>query len=147
MKKAKVNLVIDALLLLCIAAILGIGLLMKYVLVPGYKRLEIYERNVELFFGGFDRHQWGTVHLVIGLVFLVLLVLHIILHWRLIVEIYRRLIPNGLMRWIIAMALICLTIALLGFSYFVKPEVREGGHRRHASGTNVKVSSSYQLLR
>jgi hypothetical protein len=48
MKKAKLNLVIDALLLLCMAAMAGIGLLMKYVLVPGFKRWEIYGRNVEL---------------------------------------------------------------------------------------------------
>ena len=36
MKKSKLNLILDALLLLCIAAIGGIGFLMKYVLVPGY---------------------------------------------------------------------------------------------------------------
>ncbi|MFC1738827.1 DUF4405 domain-containing protein [Planctomycetota bacterium] len=146
MKKAKVNLVIDALLLLCIAAMAGIGLLMKYVLVPGYRRLEIYERNAELFFWGLDRHEWGTVHLVIGYIFIALLVLHIVLHWRLIVEIYHQLIPNRFARWVIALALICLTIALLVFAYFVKPEVREGGHRQHVSGANVKVCWSYQLL-
>ncbi len=49
MKKSKLNLIIDALLLLCIAAIGGIGFLMKYVLVPGSQRWEIYNRNVDLF--------------------------------------------------------------------------------------------------
>jgi hypothetical protein len=60
MKKSKLNLIIDALLLVCMAAITGIGLLMKNVLVPGYKRWDIYGRNVELYFWGLDRHQWGT---------------------------------------------------------------------------------------
>ena len=127
MKRTKINLVIDALLLLCIAAIAGIGLLMKYVLVPGYQRWEIYGRNVDLFFWGLDRHQWGTIHLMIGFVFLVLLVLHIVLHWAAIVAIYRKLIPNAVLRCIVAVVLICLTILLFAFSFLVKPEVQERG--------------------
>ncbi|MHC4076764.1 MAG: DUF4405 domain-containing protein [Planctomycetota bacterium] len=62
MKRAKLNLIIDALLLLCLAGIAGIGFLIKYVLVPGYQRWEIYGRNVSLFLWGLDRHQWGTIH-------------------------------------------------------------------------------------
>ena len=125
MKRTKVNLVIEALLLLCVAAIAGIGLLMKYVLVPGYQRWEIYGRNVDLFFWGLDRHQWGTIHLMIGFVFLALLVLHIVLHWAAIVAIYRKLIPNAVLRCIVAVVLICLTILLLTFSFFANPNVRE----------------------
>jgi len=125
MKKSKLNLIIDGLLLLCIAAVVGIGLLIKYVLVPGYLRWEIYGRNVELFFWGLDRHQWGAIHLVIGIVFLALLVLHIVLHWPMIVSIYSKMIPNRFARWITALILIFITIFLLAFSYFVKPEVYE----------------------
>jgi len=127
MKRAKVNLVIDALLLLCIAAIAGIGLLIKYVLVPGYQCWEIYGRNVSLFLWGLDRHQWGTIHFIIGLVFLALLVLHVILHWQMIVGIYRSLIPNRFARWVAALILICATIILFSFPYLVKPEVLEQG--------------------
>ncbi len=130
MKKPKLNLVIDALLLLCLAAIAGIGLLMKYVLVPGYQRWEIYGRNVSLFFWRLDRHQWGTIHFIIGLVFLALLVLHVVLHWQMIVEIYRRLIPNRFARWVVALILICITALLFSFPYFVKPEVIEQGREK-----------------
>jgi len=130
MTKSKLNLVIDALLLLCIAAMVGIGLLMKYVLVPGYQRWEIYERNVELFFWGLGRHDWGAIHFMIGLVFLVLLVLHVVLHWKMIVTIYRKLIPSRLVRCIIAVILISLTILLFVFPYFVKPEIQERGPGR-----------------
>jgi hypothetical protein len=125
MEKSKLNLIIDALLSLCIAAVVGIGLLIKYVLVPGYLRWEIYGRNVEIFFWGLDRHQWGTIHLVIGIVFLALLVLHVVLHWPMIISIYRKLIPNRFARWITALILIFMTIFLLAFSYFVKPKVYE----------------------
>ena len=127
MKKSKLNLIIDALLLLCLAAIAGIGLLIKYVLVPGYQRWEIYGRNVNLFFGGLGRHQWGTIHFIVGLIFLALLVLHIVLHWSMIVGIYRRLIPSRFAHWIVALILIGVTIFLSAFPYFVKPEVQEQG--------------------
>ena len=115
MKRAKLNLIIDVLLLLCLAAIVGIGLLMKFVLVPGYQRWEIYGRNVSLFFCGLDRHQWGTIHFIIGLVFLSLLLLHVVLHWSMIVGIYRRLIPNRFARWVIALILICITALFFSF--------------------------------
>ena len=128
MKKSKLNLIIDALLLLSAAAIVGIGLLIKYVLVPGYLRWEIYGRNVNLSLWGLDRHQWGTIHFIVGLIFLVLLVLHIVLHWTVIVSIYRELIPNRLVRWIIALILVCITIALIVFPYFIKPEIAKQGH-------------------
>ena len=127
MKRTKLNLVIDALLLLCIAAIAGIGLLMKYLLVPGYQRWAIYGRNVNLFLWGLDRHQWGTIHFVTGLVFFAFLVLHIILHWPMIIGIYHRLVPNLFARWIAAVILICITILLLSFSCIVEPEVWEQG--------------------
>ena len=138
MKKSKWNLIIDAVLLLCTAAIVGIGLLMKYVLIAGYQRWEVYNSNVELYFWGMDRHQWGTIHLIIGLVFLGLLVLHIILHWSMIVGIYKCLIPNRLLRYIVMVILIAVTVILLVFSWFVSPEqIERGGGRGsywHQSG-------------
>ena len=127
MTKAKLNLIIDVLLLLCLASIAGIGLLIKYVLVPGYQRWEIYGRNVSLFLWKLDRHQWGTIHFIIGLIFLALLVLHIVLHWQMIVGIYRRLIPNSFARWVVAWILLVATIILCAFPYLVKPEVIEQG--------------------
>lgn len=125
MKKSKLNLIIEALLLLCIASIAGIGLLMRNVLVPGYQRWDIYGRNVELYFRGLDRHQWGTIHFVIALVLLALLVLHVVLHWAMIVGIYRKLMPNVKARWITAIVLLAITITLAFFSYTVRPDVHE----------------------
>jgi len=137
MKKTKLNLIIDALLLLCTAAIVGIGYLMKYILVPGYKRWEIYGRNVELYFWGLNRHEWGTIHLTIGLVFLVLLFLHILFHWPLIIGLYKQFLPNRTARWILAIIIIALTIGLIAFPYFVTPEIQEiRGGRGHEFTTN-----------
>ena len=130
MKKSKVNLVIDGLLLVCMSAIVGIGLLMRNVLIPGYKRWDLYDRNVELYFWGLDRHQWGTIHFITGLVFLALLILHIALHWPIIVGIYRKLIPNLAARWIAVLILLSLAMVLAFFSFTVKPDVQEQGRGR-----------------
>ena len=138
MKKSKLNLIIDALLTLCIAAIVGIGLLIKYVLVPGYQRWEIYERNVSLFLWGLDRHQWGTINFILGLVFSALLILHIVLHWPMIIGIYRRLIPNRLARWTIAFVLIFVTLLLIAFPYLIKPEVIEHGQGKVLRKCEIK---------
>lgn len=132
MRNAKLNLIIDALLLLCLASIAGIALLIKYVLVPGYQRWEIYGRNVGLFLWGMDRHQWGTIHFTIGVIFIALLVLHILLHWQMILGIYQKLVPNRIGRWVIAMILVVVTAFLFAFAYFVKPEVVEQGRGQHA---------------
>ncbi|HIJ70896.1 MAG TPA: DUF4405 domain-containing protein [Planctomycetes bacterium] len=132
MKKSQINLIIDVLLLVFMSAITGIGLLMRNVLVPGYKRWDIYGRNVELYFWGLDRHQWGSIHFVIALVLIALLVLHVVLHWSVILGIYRRLIPNVKAQWITAIILLAITIILSFFSYTVQPEVAEGGHRSQA---------------
>jgi hypothetical protein len=132
MTKSKLNLIIDALMLLCMAAIAGIGLLMRNVLVPGYQRWDIYGRNVELYFRGMDRHQWGTIHFIVALALLAMLVLHIVLHWSMILGIYRKLMPNVKARWITAIILLVLTITLAFFSYTVGPDVHEGGHRAGA---------------
>jgi len=123
MVKSKINLIIDALMLLCISAIGGIGLLIKFVLVPGYKRWEIYGENVELLFWRLGRHDWGTIHFAVGLLFLFLLIVHIVLHWAVIICIYRSLVGNRAARWVIAVALVCATAFLFAFSYFVRPQV------------------------
>jgi len=150
MKKSKLNLIIDALLLLCLAAIAGIGLLMKYVLVPGYRRWEIYGQNVSLFLWRLDRHQWGTIHFTIGLIFLALLVLHIVLHWQMIVGIYRRLIPNHFVRWTIALILLVVTVLLFAFPYFVKPEVLDQaigkGRGQGPASCDAKCDSKCDML-
>ncbi len=132
MKKSKINLIIDAVLLVCMAAIAGIGLLMRNVLIPGYQRWDVYGRNVELYFWGLDRHQWGTVHFIISLVLIGLVILHIVLHWSMIMGIYRNLIKNARTRWITAIILLALTIALTFFSYAISPDIQEGGHREGA---------------
>lgn len=135
--KSKLNFLIDALMFLCMTAIAGLGFLMKFNLIPGFARWDKYGRSVELTLLGMDRHQWGTIHLTIAFVLLGALVLHIILHWKVIVGIYQRLIPHQPARRIIAVVFIAAAALLLLTPVTVKPRVEElgrgEGRQDHAS--------------
>ncbi|MBE9510712.1 MAG: DUF4405 domain-containing protein, partial [Bacteroidetes bacterium] len=125
MSKSKINFLIDSLMFLCMAAIAGIGLLMKYVLIPGQDRWIKYGKNVEIYVFNMDRHEWGTIHLVIALVLLGLLSLHFILHWKLIVGLFSKLINNRSIRKPIAIVFLFISVFLFLFAFFVKPEIGE----------------------
>ena len=133
MNKSKVNLVIDAVMFLCVMAITGIGLLMKYVLLPGKETAAVYGRKVDLFLFGMDRHAWGMIHFIVACVFLGLLTAHIVLHWNMIVSVYRRLIGNAMARRIVAITIFIIGIFLVVSPFLVKPEAQQSEQkgRRH----------------
>ncbi|MGV8091227.1 MAG: DUF4405 domain-containing protein [Mangrovibacterium sp.] len=128
--QSKLNLSIDIIMLLLLMPLAGIGFLIKYVLIPGIQRNERYGGDVELEFWGLTRHQWGSVHLIISIVFLVLLLIHIILHWKMIVCIFGRMVPNKTLRAMSATLIACIGFLLIAFPLFVKPEIvtRESLH-------------------
>lgn len=123
--KSKINLVIDAIMFVVIMAVAGLGFLMKYVLLPGYKINEIYGTDTELFFWGLDRHQWGTIHLWLALFLVFLLALHIILHWDMIVSIFKQMISVKATRYIIGISLGVIALFLSLAPLNVKPEISQ----------------------
>lgn len=125
--KSKLTFIVDALMFLLLMAIVGIGLLIKYVLVTGKERWATYGGNVDLYLLGMDRHGWGTVHFVIGLIFLGLLVFHIVLHWRAILVLFRRLIGSRKKRVLVAALFAIICAFLVVFPFVVNPEAREIG--------------------
>lgn len=135
MDKLKLNLVIDALMFLCLMALAGLGLLMKYALPPGREAWVKYGRQVELTWLGWDRHDWGAVHLYLALILLTLLVVHLILHWHLIPGLFQRLVPQPRLRWRIGLAFLIISVLLIYFPFLITPEVGERGRGggRHRS--------------
>lgn len=113
----------------CITLIASIGFLIKFTLITGKESWKIYGKNVDLLFFGMDRHEWGTVHLYIGLVLLGLLVLHICLHWKMIVGLHLKLTASPKIRKICFWVFIAVSIFLIVFSFTVSPKVveRESG--------------------
>ncbi|MFN3531211.1 MAG: DUF4405 domain-containing protein [Candidatus Brocadia sp.] len=104
----------------------------------------MYGRKVELFLFGMDRHQWGTIHLIIAFVFLGLLALHILLHWKMILSFYGRLIGSKVSRRIIATIIVVVSMFLVVFPLVVKPEVKEperkGRHLRESPGYKEEIN-------
>ena len=127
------------------AAIAGIGLLMKYVLIPGEDRWIKYGKNVELYVFNMDRHEWGAIHLVIAFVLLGLLLLHTILHWKLILSLFRKLI-NGTLARKLATSIFVFTSALLFlFAFIVKPEIGEIIQGQGRLVTDEKIISETEI--
>ncbi|TLD41968.1 MAG: hypothetical protein JETT_1757 [Candidatus Jettenia ecosi] len=130
MDKPKANIVIDTLMFLCMMAIAGIGMLIKFILLPGKEAAVVYGRKVDLLLFGLDRHAWGTIHLIVAFVFLGLLALHIIFHWKMIFALYRRLSGNKVTRRIIVTLVVIVSISLVVFPWIIKPKVQESGQKR-----------------
>jgi len=138
--KSKLNLSIDITMLLLIMPIAGIGFLIKYVLIPGVQRNILYGNNVDLEFWGLTRHQWGIIHLTLCIIFLGLLILHIIFHWKMIVCILQRMIPDKSLRIAVASLITTISLLTISFPLFVKPIIveREPLHKnRHDRNNNA----------
>ncbi|MDD2381183.1 MAG: DUF4405 domain-containing protein [Mariniphaga sp.] len=132
--RQKINIVIDLVMFVVMAALAVVGILIRYVLLSGEKRWEIFGNNLDMTFWGLDRHQWGRIHMILGILLIVLLVLHIVLHWTQIVCMVNRLLPGRTVRMTLlsGLGIICLFIFLSPF--MVKPElgepIRREGERR-----------------
>ncbi len=145
MSKSKINFLIDSLMFLCMAAIAGIGLLMKIVLIPGEDRWIKYGGNFEIYIFNMDRHEWGTIHLIVALILLGLLLLHIILHWKLIVCLFRQLIKTGPVRKLITIVFVLISIFLFLFAFIVKPEMGEIIQGRGRLVTDENIISETEI--
>ena len=123
MKRSDLNFIINALMFLLMSLLIGMGLLIKYVLLPGKEVWLIYKDNVELTFLGLDRHQWGTIHLIVALVLIALLILHIILHWKQVYGIYKRIIKKKTYRSSLLIVFTILAAFFILFSFVVPIEI------------------------
>jgi hypothetical protein len=148
MEKPKLNFVIDALMFLTLMAMAGLGFLMKYTLPPGRAVWAKYGRNLELSWLGWDRHDWGDIHLYLAFALLALLVIHLILHWQQILGLFRRLLPDPRRRYRLALVFLLLSLLLIYFPFLITPDIqprgRSGGgvHRSQMSGgVNLAVAA------
>ncbi|MCD4679888.1 MAG: DUF4405 domain-containing protein [Bacteroidales bacterium] len=143
MKRSKLNLVIDAIMLIVMMAIIGIGLLTKYILLTGQEKWDKFGENLEFTLLGLDRHGWNDIHFIFGLILFGLLVLHIWFHWSMIICIYKGLIKNKKARVFSAIALSFISLVLVAFPLFINakvedPDYKGGRHYSEISDTNER---------
>jgi len=137
MDKPKLNFIIDAAMFLCLMALAGLGFLMKYVLPSGRDAWAKYGSNLQLSWLGWDRHDWGGIHLYLAFALLTLLVLHTILHWHQILGLFQRVVPNPRRRYRIALIFLFLSLLLIYFPFLITPDSKargRGGSRSQVDG-------------
>ncbi|CCE22786.1 DUF4405 domain-containing protein [Methylotuvimicrobium alcaliphilum] len=77
MKRSQLNFIIDIVAFAGFVFLTTTGVLLRYLLPPGSGRFATI--------WGLDRHQWGTVHFWVSVLFFAILALHLLLHWRWVV--------------------------------------------------------------
>jgi len=151
MDKPKLNFIINAMMFLCLMAMAGLGFLMKYILPPGRDVIARYGRNLYLSWLGWDRHDWGDIHLYLAFTLLALLALHLILHWHQILGLFHRVVPDPRRRYRIALIFLLLSLLLIYFPFLITPDMQErgggrgrggGGHRSQVVGSETRVAAT-----
>jgi hypothetical protein len=81
-----INFIVDLVSFLALLGLVVTGSIIHWVLPPGTGGLgrELHsglgrEQIEELL--GMSRHDWGNIHLWLGITFIVLMAVHIVLHW------------------------------------------------------------------
>ncbi|MGR9044159.1 MAG: DUF4405 domain-containing protein [Gammaproteobacteria bacterium] len=87
MKQAQLNFVIDLIAFTGFVFLTTTGILLHYLLPPGSGHFSTL--------WGLDRHQWGTLHFWISVVFFSVLAFHLVLHWRWIISRISGRSPEG----------------------------------------------------
>ena len=108
-----VNLGIHALMTFCMSTIIGTGFLIKYTLIPEQERWTVYGENIELYFLEMSRHQWGMLHLILGFILLIMLGVHLILHWNIITNVYNKIIKEPITKKVLALVFILLCALMI----------------------------------
>ncbi len=116
MKKQTLNLITNTVSLLSLGLVVSTGLIMKFVLPPGTGGRH---GGHALTHFGLSRHEWGDIHLKASLVFIVLMVLHIYLHWNWVVCVAwgNKVKPLPLYRRVISIAIALFILLAIAFPW------------------------------
>jgi len=150
MNRTIANVIIDIIAAFLFLGMIATGYLLRFPLPPG--------SNKALSLWGYTRHQWGNFHFWISLGLLIVLVVHLVLHWNWIVTVIGKrchlvktthpsLIRSGLLTGGIVILLITL------FAWAAENSVKEiagpmwgkrWGHNRNADQVESLAASPLQ---
>ena len=101
MNKLKTNIVVDILMLVSFAAMSFSGFVLQM------RRVFFADRSP---FMGMSRHTWSDIHIWSAIVVLVLLVLHILLHCRVVDGFFKKSIASTAVRYTLYLLLVALVL-------------------------------------
>ena len=108
MKKMTINIVIDLLLLVAMAVISVSGFLLDGILPHCHGGGGVVRSVL-----GMGRHAWADIHLIAGIILVVLLALHIILHWSQVDGFFRKQIKSVVLRYTLYAIMLVLLLATI----------------------------------
>jgi len=122
MNRTLINIIIDLIATLLFLGMIATGYLLRFPLPPG--------SNKSYVLWGLSRHQWGDIHFWISLGLLLVMLVHVALHWNWIVTVIGKRCglvknkPPSLLRCGIG-AVAGLVIICVGFAWLVEQNVEE----------------------
>jgi mono/diheme cytochrome c family protein len=139
MNRTIANIIIDIIAAFLFLGMIATGYILRFPLPPG--------SNKFLSLWGYTRHQWGDVHFWISLGLLVVLVVHLVLHWNWIVTVIGKRChlvktahPSLVRSGILTGGIVILTVSF--FAWVAQTNVKEiarpmrGKHFMHTSQGN-----------
>jgi hypothetical protein len=78
MNRSKLNFIIDLLLLIVTAGVVYTGLIISFVLKPGFGCRNLHGWTL----WGLRRHDYGDIHVCLSIAMIVLCGIHLGLHWK-----------------------------------------------------------------
>jgi hypothetical protein len=124
MKRATLNLVVDAVAFAGFVFMTASGVLLRFLLPPGSgHRTTVW---------GLDRHEWGGIHFWVSVALLAALSAHVLLHWKWIVNVVRGQPRAGRSGVRLALGIVALlaVLALAAAPLFAPVERAEPGPQR-----------------
>lgn len=121
--RTALNFWVDLLTAIAFAAMVGTGILAKWILPPGSRG------GVGLTWLGQGRHFWGDVHFWLAIALLALIIIHVWLHWGWILGIWARLV--GRLGSPVTWALILLLAALMFLPLLIPAKYSQAYKEEH----------------
>ncbi len=96
MKRTTLNFIVDLISFVNLLGLAFTGFIIKFILLPGTGGLgrQLHEglggEHIKTFWS-MGRHEWGDIHFYLAIVFVVLIVVHIVLHFSWIKNYFKSL--------------------------------------------------------
>jgi hypothetical protein len=112
--RLKTNIIIDLVMFIAMAITSISGVVIKIIAPLRRSAHEEWVRKAaSCFFQAWSRRTWAHIHLWAGVIVMVLLVVHIVLHWRVIDSFFKKHISNKVARGVLYMVLLVLLLLSL----------------------------------
>ena len=109
--RLKTNIIIDLVMFIAMAITSISGIVIKLI-APLRKSAEVewVREAASCFFQAWSRRTWAHIHLWAGVIVMVLLVVHIALHWQAVDSFFKKHIANNALRKTLYVVLLLLLI-------------------------------------